>query len=114
MTGKAQPPAPLPAPVEKACPPGKEVQVVDENLVFYAEWELEACVEGALLAEHMDRVNAIPFTYQQLDVLKRKLDQVVPALGSRLLVVPTPFPAAREWLWPSWSVSPAGLPTGVP
>lgn len=63
---------------KKACPPGKEVQVVDENLVFYTEWELEACVDGALLAEHMDRVNAIPFTYQQLDILKRKLDQVYP------------------------------------
>lgn len=75
---------PLPAPVEKACPPGKEAHVVDENLVFYMEWELEACVDGALLAEHMDRVNAIPFTYQQLDILKRKLDQVVPDLGSRL------------------------------
>ncbi|KAK1344651.1 hypothetical protein QTO34_013349 [Cnephaeus nilssonii] len=62
----------------KACPPGKEVHVVDENLVFYTEQELEACVDGALLAEHMDRVNAIPFTYQQLDILKHKLDQVYP------------------------------------
>lgn len=111
---ESPPPDPLSAPVEKACPPGKEAHVVDENLVFYTEWELEACVDGALLAEHMDRVNAIPFTYQQLDILKRKLDQVVPDLGSRLLAVPKPFPAPWEWLWPSWSVSPAGLPTGVP
>ncbi|XP_036159011.1 mesothelin-like isoform X2 [Myotis myotis] len=63
---------------KKACPPGKEAHVVDENLVLYMEWELEACVDGALLAEQMDRVNAIPFTYQQLDILKRKLDQVSP------------------------------------
>ncbi|KAM7149278.1 mesothelin-like isoform 1-T1 [Molossus nigricans] len=63
---------------KKSCPPGKEAHVVDENLVFYTERELEACVDGALLAEHMDRVNAIPFTYQQLDVLKHKLDQFYP------------------------------------
>ncbi|XP_066134468.1 mesothelin-like [Saccopteryx bilineata] len=63
---------------KKACPPGKEAHVVDENLVFYEEWELDACVEGALLAEQIDRVNAVPFTYQQLDILKRKLDQFYP------------------------------------
>lgn len=63
---------------KKACPAGKEVHVVDEVLVFYTERELEACVDGALLAEQMDRVNAIPFTYQQLEVLKHKLDQVYP------------------------------------
>lgn len=114
LTGKAQPPDPLTCPLEKACPPGKEVHVVDENLVFYTEQELEACVDGALLAEHMDRVNAIPFTYQQLDILKHKLDQVVPDLGSRLLAVPKPFPATWDWLWPSRSISRAGLPTGVP
>ena len=51
--------------------------MVDENLVFYEEWELEACVDGALLEAQMDRVNMVPFTYQQLDVFKRKLDQVV-------------------------------------
>lgn len=53
--------------------------MVDENLAFYEEWELEACVDGALLAEQMDRVNAIPFTYQQLDIFKHKLDEVVHA-----------------------------------
>ncbi|KAM8780167.1 mesothelin-like [Rhynchonycteris naso] len=63
---------------KKACPPGKEAHVVDENLVFYEEWELDACVEGALLAEQIDRVNAVPFTYQQLDILKHKLDQFYP------------------------------------
>lgn len=63
---------------KKACPPGREVHVVDESLVFYSEWELEACVHGALLAEHMDQVNAVPFTYQQLNILKRKLDQFYP------------------------------------
>lgn len=51
--------------------------MIDENLVFYEEWELEACVDGALLAAQMDRVNMVPFTYQQLDVFKRKLDEVV-------------------------------------
>ncbi|XP_036316131.1 mesothelin [Pipistrellus kuhlii] len=63
---------------QKACPAGKEVHVVDENLVLYTERELEACVDGARLAEQMGRVNEIPFTYQQLAVLKRKLDQVYP------------------------------------
>lgn len=86
-TGEAQAPDTLFALVEKACPPGKEVHVVDENLVFYKEWELEACVDGALLATQMDRVNEIPFTYQQLDIFKHKLDEVVPDLGSCLPTV---------------------------
>lgn len=93
MTGKAHPPDPLPAPVEKACPPGREVHVVDENLIFYKEWELEACVDGALLAKQMDRVNALPFTYQQLNIFKQKLDQVVHDLGSCLPAVLQPPPA---------------------
>lgn len=101
-------------PSEKACPAGKEVHVVDENLVLYTERELEACVDGARLAEQMDRVNEIPFTYQQLAVLKRKLDQVAPDLGPRLLAVPQPFPAPRDRPRPSRSISRAGLPTGVP
>lgn len=63
---------------KKTCPSGKETHVVDENLAFYEEWELEACVDGALLAEQMDRVNAIPFTYQQLDIFKHKLDEFYP------------------------------------
>uniref|UniRef100_A0A8P0NLL9 Mesothelin n=1 Tax=Canis lupus familiaris TaxID=9615 RepID=A0A8P0NLL9_CANLF len=69
---------PPPAPAEKVCPPGQKAHVVDENLVFYEEWELEACVDGALLEAQMDRVNMVPFTYQQLDVFKRKLDQLYP------------------------------------
>ncbi|XP_033614561.1 mesothelin isoform X2 [Fukomys damarensis] len=63
---------------EKACPPGRKPQVVDEDLFFYEDWELEACVDGVLLAAQMDRVNAIPFTYQQLSILKRKLDETYP------------------------------------
>lgn len=42
-------PPPLAVPAEKACP-GREAQVVDENLFFYEEWELEATMDGALLA----------------------------------------------------------------
>lgn len=61
-----------------ACPSGREVHTVDEDLVFYEEWELEACVSGALLAEQMGRVNAVPFTNEQLAILKRKLDQFYP------------------------------------
>uniref|UniRef100_A0A2K6G9M7 Mesothelin n=1 Tax=Propithecus coquereli TaxID=379532 RepID=A0A2K6G9M7_PROCO len=60
------------------CPPGREARVVDESLIFYKEWELEACVDGALLAAQMDRVNAIPFTYEQLNIFKRKLDKIYP------------------------------------
>ncbi|XP_013373406.1 PREDICTED: mesothelin isoform X6 [Chinchilla lanigera] len=63
---------------EKVCPPGRKPQVVEEDLFFYADWELEACVDGALLATQMDRVNAIPFTYQQLHIFKRKLDETYP------------------------------------
>ena len=61
----------------RPAPPGREAQVVDENLFFYEEWELEACVDGALLATQMRQVNLIPFTYQQLHIFKRKLDEVV-------------------------------------
>lgn len=50
--------------------------MVDEHLVFYEDWELEACVDGALLADQMDQVNLIPFTYEQLHVFKLKLDEV--------------------------------------
>uniref|UniRef100_A0A673UB73 Mesothelin n=1 Tax=Suricata suricatta TaxID=37032 RepID=A0A673UB73_SURSU len=63
---------------KKGCPPERRARVVDENLVFYEPWELAACVDGALLAAHMDRVNTLPFTYQQLEVFKRKLDQLYP------------------------------------
>uniref|UniRef100_A0A8C9JKG6 Mesothelin n=1 Tax=Panthera tigris altaica TaxID=74533 RepID=A0A8C9JKG6_PANTA len=63
---------------KKACPPERRARVVDENLVFYEPWELEACVDGALLAAQMDRVNTVPFTYQQLGVFKRKLDELYP------------------------------------
>lgn len=52
--------------------------MLDENLVFYEPWELAACVDGALLAAHMGLVNTLPFTYQQLGVFKRKLDEVFP------------------------------------
>ncbi|KAF6125872.1 mesothelin [Phyllostomus discolor] len=52
--------------------------MVDEDLVFYEEWELEACVSGALLAEQMNLVNALPFTNEQLAILKHKLDQLYP------------------------------------
>ncbi|XP_059271992.1 mesothelin-like isoform X1 [Mustela nigripes] len=62
----------------KVCPPSRKAHVIDENLVFYEEWELEACVDGALVAAQMDRVNMVPFTYQQLDVFKRKLDEFYP------------------------------------
>uniref|UniRef100_A0A2K6CDX0 Mesothelin n=1 Tax=Macaca nemestrina TaxID=9545 RepID=A0A2K6CDX0_MACNE len=60
------------------CPPEKEVHEIDENLIFYKKRELEACVDAALLAAQMDRVDAIPFTYEQLDVLKHKLDELYP------------------------------------
>uniref|UniRef100_A0A8C5ZTS8 Mesothelin n=1 Tax=Marmota marmota marmota TaxID=9994 RepID=A0A8C5ZTS8_MARMA len=63
---------------QKPCPPGRKPQVVDENLIFYEEWELEACVDGALLSTHMELVNAIPFTYQQIHTLKCRLDQTYP------------------------------------
>ncbi|XP_006146423.1 mesothelin [Tupaia chinensis] len=63
---------------KRPCPPGRKALEVDENLVFYEEWDLEACVDGALLAAQMERVNQIPFTHQQLSVFKRKLDEVYP------------------------------------
>ncbi|KAL0617197.1 Mesothelin [Plecturocebus cupreus] len=63
---------------KKACPPGKEAHEIDENLIFYKKWELEACVNASLLATQMDRVDAIPFTYEQLGILKHKLDELYP------------------------------------
>ncbi|XP_045141896.1 mesothelin [Echinops telfairi] len=63
---------------EPGCPPGKEVQEVDEMLVLYSDAELQACVDGTLLATQLDRVDALPFTYGQLASLKRKLDQAYP------------------------------------
>ncbi|XP_034526580.1 mesothelin [Ailuropoda melanoleuca] len=63
---------------KKVCPPERKAHAVDENLVLYEEWELEACVDGALLAAQMDLVNMLPFTYQQLGVFKRKLDEFYP------------------------------------
>lgn len=68
---------------------------MDEDLVLYEEWELEACVSGALLAEQMGRVNAVPFTNEQLAILKRKLDQVGHDLGFRLRKMPKPPPT--DW-----------------
>ncbi|XP_053412509.1 mesothelin isoform X2 [Nycticebus coucang] len=63
---------------KEACPPGREAHVVDEKLVFYSDRELEACVDGALLVAQIDHVNAVPFTYQQLNIFKRKLDKIYP------------------------------------
>ncbi|XP_041532364.1 mesothelin [Microtus oregoni] len=63
---------------KKACPLGREPQEVDENLIFYQDWELEACVDGTMLATQMDLVNEIPFTYEQLNIFKRKLDKTYP------------------------------------
>ncbi|XP_004373427.1 mesothelin [Trichechus manatus latirostris] len=81
---------------KEGCPPGMEVLEVDEMLVFYSERELQGCVDAALLAEQLGRVDAIPFTYEQLTVFKRKLDKtypqrypanVVQRLGSLFLLV---------------------------
>ncbi|XP_029413609.1 mesothelin [Nannospalax galili] len=63
---------------KKACPPGREPHKVDENLIFYQNWELEACVNGSMLASQMDIVNEIPFTYEQLNIFKHKLDKTYP------------------------------------
>ncbi|XP_064218351.1 mesothelin [Aotus nancymaae] len=63
---------------KKACPRDKEAHEIDENLIFYKNWELEACVNASLLATQVDRVDAIPFTYEQLGILKHKLDELYP------------------------------------
>lgn len=78
------------------CPPEKEVHEIDESLIFYKKRELEACVDAALLAAQMDRVDAIPFTYEQLDVLKHKLDEVVHDSGSRQPAASEPSPDPWE------------------
>ncbi|XP_037364017.2 mesothelin-like, partial [Talpa occidentalis] len=62
----------------RACPPGRSPAAVDERLVLYEDWELEACVDAALLDAQMDRVSLMPFTYQQLRVFKCKLDELHP------------------------------------
>lgn len=53
-------------------------------------------MDAALLAAQMDRVNAIPFTYEQLDVLKHKLDEVVHDSGSRRPAASKPSPDPWE------------------
>ncbi|XP_060028682.1 mesothelin [Erinaceus europaeus] len=63
---------------EEGCPPGHQPNKVDENLLFYEEWELKVCVDAALLEEEMDLVNKVPFTQQQLHIFKDKLDQQYP------------------------------------
>lgn len=72
-----------------ACPPGRKPAMVDERLFFYTDWELRACVDGALLDAQMDHVNSVPFTYEQLAILKSILDEFYPrgypeALARRL------------------------------
>ncbi|XP_051024082.1 mesothelin-like [Acomys russatus] len=62
----------------KACPPGREPTQVDEDLIFYQNWELEACIDGAMLASQMDLVNEMPFTYEQLSIFKHILDKTYP------------------------------------
>lgn len=60
-------------------------------------------MDAALLAAQMDRVNAIPFTYEQLDVLKHKLDEVVHDSGSRRPAASKPSPD------PGSDTGPSGL-----
>lgn len=71
-------------------------------------------MDAALLAAQMDRVNAIPFTYEQLDVLKRKLDEVVHDSGSRRPAVSKPSPAPLGVTWALLVSWPAALPTRLP
>lgn len=68
----------LTTPAETACPPGREPNKVDEDLIFYQNWELQACVNGSMLASQMDLVNELPFTYEQLSIFKHILDKVIP------------------------------------
>lgn len=63
---------------EKACPPGRKPQKVDWQLALYQDWELDACVDAALLEAEMENVNSVPFTHQQLAIFKCKLNQRYP------------------------------------
>ncbi|XP_021492893.2 mesothelin [Meriones unguiculatus] len=63
---------------EPACPPERKPKKVDEDLIFYQDWELHACVNGSMLASQMDLVNELPFTYEQLSIFKHILDKTYP------------------------------------
>lgn len=63
---------------ERACLPGRRPQKLDWQLVLYQDWELDACVDAVLLEAEMDSVSDVPFTHQQLDIFRCKLNQRYP------------------------------------
>nr|XP_014432129.1 otoancorin-like [Pelodiscus sinensis] len=64
------------------CPPDKnitEAVVMDELMpIYYTPEELQACLQGVTLVEHLAQMSHYPFTDQQLAVLKKKLDELYP------------------------------------
>ncbi|XP_016279643.1 mesothelin [Monodelphis domestica] len=59
------------------CPEG-EITEISEELVIYTEKELWECLNTSLLAANLDKLKTIPFTYQQEEVFKAKLDKLYP------------------------------------
>uniref|UniRef100_A0A8C0J7U0 Mesothelin n=1 Tax=Chelonoidis abingdonii TaxID=106734 RepID=A0A8C0J7U0_CHEAB len=45
--------------------------------IYYTPEELQACLQGVTLVDHLDLMAQYPFTDQQLAVLKKKLDEVM-------------------------------------
>uniref|UniRef100_A0A8C0J899 Mesothelin n=1 Tax=Chelonoidis abingdonii TaxID=106734 RepID=A0A8C0J899_CHEAB len=64
------------------CPEGKMIteEVVKDELmpIYYTPEELQACLQGVTLVDHLDLMAQYPFTDQQLAVLKKKLDELYP------------------------------------
>uniref|UniRef100_A0A8C0J9Z4 Mesothelin n=1 Tax=Chelonoidis abingdonii TaxID=106734 RepID=A0A8C0J9Z4_CHEAB len=66
----------------RECPEGKMIteEVVKDELmpIYYTPEELQACLQGVTLVDHLDLMAQYPFTDQQLAVLKKKLDELYP------------------------------------
>ncbi|XP_053899059.1 uncharacterized protein LOC128844930 [Malaclemys terrapin pileata] len=65
------------------CPADKTIteEVVKDELmpIYYTPEELQACLQGVTLVEHLEQMSHYAFTDQQLAVLKKKLDELYPS-----------------------------------
>uniref|UniRef100_A0A674JEM8 Mesothelin n=1 Tax=Terrapene triunguis TaxID=2587831 RepID=A0A674JEM8_9SAUR len=68
---------------ECECPADKTIteEVVNDELmpIYYTPEELQACLQGVTLVEHLEQMANYAFTDQQLAVLKKKLDELYPS-----------------------------------
>ncbi|XP_043833567.1 uncharacterized protein LOC122735829 [Dromiciops gliroides] len=58
--------------------PEKEITEINDDLVFMDEEQVKSCLNASLLAANLDKLKAIPFTYDQEMIFKAKLDELYP------------------------------------